>query len=71
MVIREVAEGQRMSFNTCQANLTEDFCTRNVSIKFISQLLTAELKEHCTSVAPDVLKRAEAEFIFKHCNFSP
>jgi hypothetical protein len=71
MVIREVAEEQRMSFNTCQANLTEGFCTRNVSIKFIPQLLTAELKEHCISVAPDVLKRAEAEFIFKHCNFSP
>jgi len=60
-----------MSFNTCQANLTEGFCMRNVSAKFIPQLLTVQLKEHCMSVAPDVLKRAEAEFVFKHCNFSP
>jgi hypothetical protein len=54
-----------------QANLTEGFCTRKVSVKFIPQLLTVELKEHCMSVAPDVHKHAEAEFVFKHCNFSP
>lgn len=60
-----------MSFNTCQANLTEGFCTRNVSVKVIPQLLTVELREHCMSVAPDVCKRAEAEFVFKHRNFSP
>lgn len=60
-----------MSFSTCQTNLTEGFCTRNALVKFILQLLTAELHEYCMSVAPDVLKRAEAELVFKHCTFSP
>jgi len=71
MVITEVAEEQLMSFNTCQANLTEGFCMRKVSVNFIPQVLTAELKEHCISIAPDVHKHAEAVFVFKHCHFSP
>jgi hypothetical protein len=51
-----------MSFDICQPNLTEGFCMGSLLVKFIPWPLTAQLKEHCMSVAPDLLKCAKAEF---------
>ena len=59
LTIREVAEGVRIAFGTCQKILTEDLRMRRVTAKYVPRLLTAEQKDDRVSVCTDLRDRAQ------------
>ena len=62
LTIREVAKELEISSGPCQEILSKHLGMRCGPVKFILQLLTAELKEHYSlSVACDLLECAEAD----------
>jgi hypothetical protein len=59
--VREISAEVGISFGMCQAILTEDLKMRRVSMKFVPSVLTFEQKEHCLSVATNLLQEAETD----------
>jgi hypothetical protein len=61
LTVHESSAEVGISYDTCQAILTDDLNTRRVSAKFVPRVLTIEQKEHHLSFATDLLHEAETD----------